>query len=148
MPSPHGSASDRFWLTWLSTVSAGVMLFGLCLVLFPKMALRGFSLLVYSSPGHIQTFGATAVQYIVLTHAVLGAVMFGWGLLLLLLVLGPMRRKSRATWQIFLISLTAWFVPDTAFSLLSGFWPNALLNLVFAIFFALPLFMIHRQGLE
>ena len=37
------------------------------------------------------------------------------------------------------VSLLAWFVPDTALSLLSGFWQNAALNLVFAVLFALPL---------
>lgn len=37
------------------------------------------------------------------------------------------------------ISLVAWFVPDTLYSLASGFWPNAVLNSVFALVFALPL---------
>jgi integral membrane sensor domain MASE1 len=31
------------------------------------------------------------------------------------------------------------FVPDTLYSLASGFWPNAVLNSVFALVFALPL---------
>jgi len=38
------------------------------------------------------------------------------------------------------VSLAAWFNPDTAFSLLSGFWQNAVLNCVMALLFTVPHF--------
>jgi hypothetical protein len=134
-----------FWQHWLTAVTVGVMLFGLVMVLAPGLTRLGFSLLVYASPDRIAGFGDDAVAYIQLAHAVLGAVMFGWGTALLFIVLGPLRRAPREGWQMLAISVTAWFVPDTAFSLWSGFWQNAVLNLVFAILFAVPLAATYRD---
>ena len=65
--------------------------------------------------------------------------MFGWGVALLFVLLGPFRRGSREGWLTLTVSLLAWFVPDTAFSLWSGFWQNAALNAIFAVLFAVPL---------
>lgn len=130
---------SAFWLRWLLTVTFGVMVFGLSLVVAPGFAREGFSLLVYGDTQKIAAFGAEAVAYISLVHAVLGAVMFGWGVALWLVVRGPFARGARDGWQIVAVSVAAWFVPDTAFSLWSGFWQNAVLNLVFVVLFAVPL---------
>ncbi len=40
--------------------------------------------------------------------------------------------------------VTAWFTPDTAFSLWSGFWQNAVLNVAVATLFAVPLAATYR----
>jgi hypothetical protein len=132
------------WLRWLQLAIVGVMAFGLALVLAPTLALKGFSLLVYASPDRIAAFGAEAAAYISLVHAVLGAVMFGWGVALLLVVRGLFSRGAREGWQIVAVSLAAWFIPDTAFSLWSGFWQNAVLNAVFIVLFAVPLATTYR----
>jgi hypothetical protein len=128
-------------LCWrlLFAATAGLMLFGLALVVMPGFTLQGFSLLVYASTAHLNTFDPEAVAYISLVHAVLGSVMFGWGAVLMFLALGPVRRGSKDAWWMFVVSLIAWFIPDTAYSLLSGFWQNALLNLGFALLFAMAL---------
>lgn len=120
----------------LVAATAGLMLFGLALVLMPGFTLQTFSLLVYASAAHLNTFGPEALAYISLVHAVLGSVMFGWGAVLMFLALGPVRRGSQDAWWMFVVSLLAWFIPDTAYSLLSGFWQNALLNAGFALLFA------------
>ncbi len=133
-----------FWFRWLVAVTIGLMVFGLGMILAPGLARKGFGLLVYASADHIATFGAQAVAYISLVHAVLGAVMFGWGVALLFVVSGPFRRGSREGWQIVAVSVAAWFIPDTAFSLWSGFWQNAVLNLVFVVSFAVPLAATYR----
>jgi hypothetical protein len=65
--------------------------------------------------------------------------MFGWGLALLLVVRGPFARGAREGWLIVAVSVAAWFVPDTAFSMWAGFWQNAVLNVVFLALFAAPL---------
>ena len=36
-------------------------------------------------------------------------------------------------------------MPDTLYSLLSGFWPNAVLNAGFALLFAVPLLALRRH---
>jgi hypothetical protein len=120
------------------------MVFGLVLVAAPGAAQYGFSLLIYAEPARISSFGAEAVKYIRLAHAVLGGVMFGWGLALLLIVRGLFARGSRLGWQLISFSVVAWFAADTVYSLSSGFWRNAVLNLVFAVLFAVPLLASYR----
>jgi hypothetical protein len=60
-------------------------------------------------------------------------------------VRGPFARGAREAWTTIAVSVGAWFVPDTAFSLWSGFWQNALLNLAVASSFAAPLLATWRQ---
>jgi hypothetical protein len=138
------SIASRFWFRWLLAVTIGVMVFGLALVLAPGLAREGFSLLLYADTERLATFGAEAAAYISLVHAVLGAVMFGWGVALLLIVRGSFASGARQGWRIVAVSVGAWFVPDTAFSLWSGFWQNAVLNLVFVVLFAVPLAATYR----
>lgn len=71
---------------------------------------------------------------------VLGAVMIGWSVVLLFALFGPFRRGQLEGWRMVTVSLAAWFNPDTAFSLLSGFWQNAVLNCVMALLFTVPHF--------
>ena len=132
------------WVAWLSIVSVGIMLFGLVLVVAPTVAQQGFSLLIYAEPEHISDFEAEAVAYIGLAHAVLGGIMFGWGLALLLIVRRLFACGSKLGWQLISFSVIAWFVPDTIYSLWSGFWQNAVLNLVFLVLFAVPLLATYR----
>lgn len=128
-----------FWWRWLWVATAGTLLFGAAMVLAPGPTRQFFGLLLYARPDAIGDFGPDAVAYITLLHAVLGAVMVGWSVALLFVLHGPFRRGERAGWTTLAVSLVAWFVPDTLFSLASGFWPNAAFNLVFAALFAVPL---------
>ncbi len=115
------------------------MAFSIALVLAPHFTRQFFSLLIYASPEKINAFGTEAVAYISLLHAVLGAVMLGWGIALLLIVLQPFKRMSLQAWQTVAASMSVWFIPDTAYSLWSGFWQNAAFNMVFIVLFAIPL---------
>ena len=133
------SQPSGLWINWLLAVTAGVVAFGLVLVTAPSLTRRGFSLLVYTSPEHIDTFGQEAVRYISLTHAVIGGVMAGWGAALFYITRTLLARGSRIAWDLLGLSVSAWFVPDTLYSLLSGYWQNALLNTVFLVLFAVPL---------
>ena len=137
-------ASYLGWWRWLVAASLGLMAFGLVLVLAPGFTRQGFSLLIYASAGAIDEFGPAPVAYFTLLHAVLGAVTLGWGVLILWVVQGPFRRGLKEAWQMLAVSVVAWFVPDTAFSLWSGFWQNAALNLGFLALFAVPLGATYR----
>jgi uncharacterized protein YjeT (DUF2065 family) len=136
---------STLWSRWLLAVTIGVMVFGLALVLAPAIAREGFSLLVYADTTRIAGFGVQAIEYIALVHAVLGAVMFGWGVALLLVVRGPFPRGAPEGWMIIAVSAAAWFIADTAFSIWSGFWQNAGLNLIFIVLFAAPLAATYRS---
>jgi hypothetical protein len=109
------------------------------MVLMPDFTRRLFSWLIFAAPDRIGAFGDSAVGYIGLSHGVLGAVMFGWGTALLFILLGPFKRGSREAWLTLVVSLAAWYVPDTAFSFLSGFWQNAVLNTALAALLVIPL---------
>lgn len=88
-----------------------------------------------------------ASRHVTLGSAVLGAVMIGWACLLWPLVRGPVRRREPWAWTAIAVSVGVWFVIDSTLSIASGFGENALLNLVFAIAFAVPLWAIRRGGL-
>lgn len=137
-----------FWTRWLLIVSALVSVFGLILVAAPSLTRQGFSLLAYADTGRIDSFGAESERYISLTHAVLGSVMFGWGVMLIGLVHALFARGHAAAWHLVAISVGAWFVPDTAYSLLSGFWQNGILNLCFLTLFAVPLIATRKRFLN
>ena len=136
--SSHSQPSS-LWISWLLAVAAGVVAFGLVLVLLPSLARQGFSVLVYASPERIDSFGEEAARYISLAHAVLGGVMVGWGAALFYITRTLLARGSRLAWNLVALSVFAWYVPDTSYSLLSGYWQNALLNTVFLALFAVPL---------
>jgi hypothetical protein len=128
-----------FWFRWLQGVTAGTILCGLALAALPELTRQGFSLLVYGKAGALAAFGPGVQPYLTLAHGVMGSVMVGWGLALWLTLHGPFHRGERHGWDLFVISLVGWFVPDTTVSLWTGLWPNAVLNTVFGLAFALPL---------
>jgi hypothetical protein len=134
-----------FWWRCLVTVSMGVVLFGLILVLFPTLTLQGFSLLVYANPDQLAQNTPNAVSYIKLVHAVLGAVMVGWGAALLYVLFFTFRDNLAIGWKTITGSVLAWFIPDTTYSVISGFWQNAVLNVVFLILFAIPLLAMRKH---
>ena len=133
------SQPSRLWINWLLAVSAGVVAFGLVLVIAPSLSRQGFSLLVYASPERVDAFGQEAARYISLATAVLGGVMVGWGAALFYVTRSLFARGSKTAWNLIALSVGAWFLPDTSYSLLSGYWQNAVLNTVFLFLFAVPL---------
>jgi hypothetical protein len=137
------TAAWRFFYYWLVSVTAGVILFGIGMVVMRGPTRHAFSLLAYATPSRIDGFGESAVAYAGLAHAVLGGVLIGWGVALLGILAGPFRRGSRDAWLTVAISIGAWFIPDTGYSLWSGFWRNAALNLALGALFAIPLAGTH-----
>lgn len=135
---------SRFWINWLLFASAAVAVFGLMLVVAPAVAQQGFSLLVYSSPRYMDAFGQEPLRYIWLVHAVIGGVLIGWGVAMFSVTKTFLARGEPTAWKLLVFSLGAWFVPDSLYSVLSGYWQNALLNTGFLAVFALPLWATRR----
>ena len=135
----------NLWIRWLVVASVGVILFGLLLVTLPAIARQGFSILIYSSSSRLNTFGAEQIRYVSLTHAVIGGIMVGWGVALLVITRDLLAKGSRLGWNLLAISLGSWFIPDTTYSLLSGYWQNAVLNIVFVTLFVIPLWATRHQ---
>lgn len=138
------SVPQKLWINWLTVVSAGVIAFGLLLVLAPGLVRQGFSLLVYAAPTSIDSFGDEQVRYVSLAHAVIGGVMVGWGVAMLYVVRSLLAKGWSEGWYVITMSVAAWYIPDTAYSILSGFWQNAILNTVFLLLFSAPLWAIRH----
>ncbi len=134
VPSRH-----LFWYRWLVVVDAAVILLGVAMVLAPGPLQQVLGLIEYGSADHIAGFGRPAVAYIRFAHAVLGAVMAGWGVCMLLVLYGRFRLAAWDGWITLAGSLAVWFALDTSHSLWSGFWPNAILNTALAVLFTIPL---------
>jgi hypothetical protein len=113
----------------------------LVLLAAPNVGAGAFSLLIYQDPDWPADFSAEAQSYIRLTNAVLGAVMAGWFTTMFLLVdrLG----RSHTVWLSVVVGLLVWFVPDSLYSLASGYWENAILNLVI-LALLLPALVVSR----
>jgi hypothetical protein len=68
--------------------------------------------------------------------------MVGWGVAMLYVVRSLLLKGRGEGWYVIALSIAAWYIPDTAYSILSGFWQNAVLNSVFLFLFLVPLWAI------
>lgn len=136
--------TPTLWINWLIYTAKFTMLFGLFMVLAPGLTQQGFGLLVFQDPTRLADFGSQVRAYIELAHAVMGSVMIGWGALMFMLARKLSSKDAKETYQMIAISVLLWYVPDTAFSLYSGFWQNAVLNTGFAVLYAVPLLALRK----
>ena len=113
-------------VAFLRAVVLVLALVSLVLPLAPSVGDRAFTLLIYHRASFPPDFSTEAVGYIRLTNAVLGAVMAGW--FMTMFVLLSRVGLTRGVWSALVVGLAVWFVPDTAYSLASGYWENAVLN--------------------
>lgn len=134
-----------FWWYWLVLVILGVILFSLAFVLLPDGMQGMFKFMFFASPE--PRFGQEVVGYLKFVYGVLGAVMAGWMVTLLSIVMRSFRRGEREAWNTITISITVWFMIDTAWSIIMGFPQNAVFNLLFLVLFAIPLAATRQQFL-
>ncbi len=92
-----------------------------------------FGTLLYRDAGVISAWPQQASSYVDLVHVVLGAVMVGWGVNMVLMTRAFYDSDPKTVLRIIAISLAAWGIPDTVYSVASGHWPNAVLNSVFIL---------------
>jgi hypothetical protein len=116
-------------LQWLAVGLVGA--FGLFLMLAPEAGLALFGWVAFGRLPPIEELPSVAHPYLMFMHGVLGAVMFGWAVLMGL----TLGRHPVGGARLILLSVGAWFLVDTAWSLACGFPGNALLNLGFLLIF-------------
>ncbi len=129
-----------FWWRWLIVATVFIIAVGLAMVVISEPVSRMFGLIL-SAP---QSGDMSARAYLLLFQGVLGGTMAGWDMALLLVLLGSFRRGSQEGWTTIVVSLATWFILDSSFSLWTGFWMNAVLNMVFLALFAIPLAATRR----
>lgn len=140
----NATSTPTFWINWLTYTAEFTVLFGLLMVLAPGLTQQAFGLLIFQNSEQFAAFDPQATAYIELAHAVMGSVLVGWGALIFMLVRKLNIGDAKQTCRMITISVLLWYVPDTAFSLYSGFWQNAVLNSGFAVLYAVPLLALRK----
>jgi hypothetical protein len=132
-------------IDYLTGVAASVIVFAALMVVTRLVTDGLFNWMFFGETGTPAGFSAEAVDYYRVIYGVLGAVMIGWFSLVIWVVRGPLAQGVAGAWGALVISIGGWFAIDTTFSLASGFWENAVLNLCFAAAFA-PGLWLTRPG--
>jgi hypothetical protein len=135
-----GSAMSKIWQHWFSAWAVFVTLFGLVLVGGAFEATDGLTRALFSlfgnpipeSPDRLHRFAI----------GLMGAVTMGWGLTFLgafkaLYQMEP--AKAAPIWRYLLLVSLIWYVVDSAISITTGFWMNAVSNTIVIILFLIPL---------
>jgi hypothetical protein len=126
------------WSRWLAVAAGIVFALGLSFIVVAEPMRRVFEELLYVSTTGWR-LGEAAASYTLFMQGVLGATLMGWGLMMLLAALGPFKNEDPSAWNMIAISLGVWYVADTAFSIWSGYTPNAILNTILLALFIVPL---------
>ncbi|WP_017670486.1 hypothetical protein [Blastomonas sp. AAP53] len=126
------------WQAQMQLWCGAVMIFGLVLMggAFPASS-AGVNMLfaILDGPGPL-TFDP-ALRFAL---ALMGAVTLGWGATLLAVVRGTREMsgaQSLALWRGITAALLMWYIVDSALSVATGFWRNALSNTVLIVWYLL-----------
>ncbi len=136
---------NLFWWRLLVVITIGVALFGLGFIVLQDVMQGLFNWMFFSTSRLNESFSPEAAGYLKFTFGVLGAVMVGWMVVILRLLLGGFRRGEREAWDTIALSMVIWYGVDTAFSLAMGYPANAIFNTLVLIGFAIPLGATYRQ---
>jgi hypothetical protein len=125
-----------FWKKWLNLWACAVTIFGIILALaaFPGadgLARAVFALFQNPLPGIIEPLDRFAI-------GLMGAVTMGWGMTLYAAFqaaafLGPAHAPQ--FWRQITVVLFIWYAVDSAISVSTGYWLNAVSNTIFALLY-------------
>jgi hypothetical protein len=135
---------NMFWWYWLLVAIVGLILFGSAFI-FLQDLMQGLFNWIFSPTVDSRRYTPEAVTSLKFAYGVLGAVMIGWAINLLMVLFGAFRRSEREGWNGIALSMVIWYVVDTTFSLVSGFFGNAILNTLLFVMFAVPLAATYRH---
>ncbi len=137
-----GDTRRGIWDVWLTGLTAGVALAGFLLAAFPASGPVNALVNSYTDPVFWPAGDPTPsmVAYRSWVFGVTGAVMGGWGMLMVWVVRGPFLRRERWAWLAMAVPLSCWYVVDTLASLAHGVVSNAILNTGMLVLFVPPLF--------
>lgn len=133
----------QFWRRWLMVVTGGVMLYSLGLMLLPETMQALFKRLFFDFGD--ASFNTEAQDYIQLVQGVLGAVIIGWMVTFLAIIVWFFQPGQARAWDILALSMTIWFLMDSGFSVAIGVVNHAIFNVIFLVLFVLPLGATYRQ---
>lgn len=131
---------SKVWQNWLSAWAILVTVFGLVLAGGAFAATDAITTMLFTLFGH--PLPADLDSHHRFAIGLMGAVTMGWGLTYLgafkaLYALEP--ATAAPIWRYLLFAGLAWYVIDSAISLATGFWMNAVSNTVLIVLFLIPL---------
>ncbi len=130
------------WWKWLIVDSGFVIFFGLAMLLFNMSILKPLSRVCYNSffqNAQFNSISAPELFFQQWLYGVLGAIMIGWGIMLLCIIYFSFRKLEKWSWYSITLSLVIWYLLDTAISVFYRVYINALLNTGFFIILGMPL---------
>jgi len=129
---------SAFWRTWLNAWAWVVIVFGVVLAgggldATDTVAEAAFAIVGGGAP-------LEWTPHLRFSVALMGAVTMGWGVTYLALFMAAHRLGADAApvWRLAMIGMVAWFVIDSALSVATGFWMNAVSNTGLAIGYLVP----------
>jgi hypothetical protein len=128
---------SAFWRGWLNVWAGIVIVFGLALAGGGLEATDGLAEIAFALVGGPIAEWTPHLRFSV---ALMGAVTMGWGVTCLALFMAAHRLGADAApvWQVATLGMLAWYVVDSALSVATGFWLNAVSNTGLAIGYLLP----------
>lgn len=128
-----------FWRGWLNVWGWVVIVFGLVLAGGGLDPTDGPVEILYGILGSGAAFDWT--PHLRFSVALMGAVTMGWGLTFLATFMAAHRLGDQAApvWRLATGGVLVWFVVDSALSVATGFWLNAVSNTGLLIGYLVPL---------
>jgi len=121
----------HFWRKWLMVVILVMGLFGLVIVVWGPLALPNFFGMALYSPFMGDGMPPLQLnQFDSWIFGVLGATIIGWTVTMGFIVAVPFGRREPWSWWCILVSLLAWYIPDTGISAYHGNLANVMFNTV------------------
>lgn len=133
---------SRFWTNWLVIWCWGVLAFGVLLSTAAIPAIDGLVRYLFSlfaanpaNAANAAAFDQPAVRF---GLGLQGALTIGWSLTMFALI-DAAKTIGAPAWRALTLSLLAWYAIDSAISVATGFWPNAISNTALMIAYAIPI---------
>lgn len=123
-----------FWRSYFTLWSLFIIVFGFVLVGAGLTATDGIATLIFGIVGATDIAWTPVLRFAV---ALMGAVTLGWGMTLLVAIRAAIALgdQGATVWRGILLAMMVWWVLDSAMSVATGFWLNAVSNsLILAVF--------------
>jgi hypothetical protein len=130
---------NKFWQNWMSAWAVFVMLFGVILAAGAIPATDGATRLFFAILG--KPLPEVPDELFRFTIGLIGAITIGWGLTFYAAfkALHSLDGAVAAPiWRFLNIGIFAWYIIDSAISIATGFWTNAVSNTLLMILYYIP----------
>jgi hypothetical protein len=130
---------NKFWWDWLSIWSFAVIIFGLVLAGAGFAATDGIAAALFNFIGPERYAPTLPLRFGI---GLMGAVTMGWGGMFYIAFKafqGLEATQAAPLWRLTVVVVLVWFVIDSSISIATGFWMNAVSNMVFTLLLLLPI---------